>query len=74
MTRGTGYAAVALNTAGVLALLLWPESRFMSYGTTMWPYYLVPIPIIAAYCYRDIKTRRARSTHGTSDSGEGWTP
>lgn len=68
MTRRTGYVAVVLNIFFVLALLFWPEFDFRSSGTPM--HYLMPIPVIAAYCYRDIKTRRARSAHGMSDSSD----
>ncbi|MEW2490032.1 hypothetical protein [Streptomyces sp. NPDC048411] len=37
-------------------------------------YYLVTVLTVATYSFRDIKTRRARSAHGTSDSGEASAP
>ena len=60
MTRGTGYAAVALGAAGVLLLMFLPAIRFTSPEDAMWPYYLMPILTIAAFCYREITTRRSR--------------
>ncbi|GAB7035947.1 hypothetical protein JCM4914_74080 [Streptomyces platensis subsp. malvinus] len=59
LTRGTGYAAVAalaVQLAGLMFAFRENLPRGLSEG---WPYLVVISLTITAYCYRDIKTRRA---------------
>lgn len=59
-TRRIGYAAAAINAVAGATFVLVPATRFMSdYG--IWRYYLAAALITAAFCYRDIRTRRAGS-------------
>jgi hypothetical protein len=81
LTRGTGYTAAAVLALGCvwdLIATLTPDTMGTSIteGTTAFAgTYIEPLLLytgsalaVVAYCYRDIKTRRARSAHGTSDS------
>ncbi|MER6947409.1 serine/threonine-protein kinase [Nonomuraea sp. NPDC000554] len=67
LARGAGYVATTLTVGGVLWIpQLLEQGRALS---DMMPlYYLLTVLTAATYCYRDIKTRRARSARGTSDS------
>ncbi|GLX48836.1 hypothetical protein Shyhy01_17860 [Streptomyces hygroscopicus subsp. hygroscopicus] len=56
LTRGIGYVTALLAVIGVN--LIATDNRPLCYVTT--------VLTIAAYSYRDVKTRRARSLHGTS--------
>ncbi len=69
LTRGTGYVAVAALAVQLVGFVthFWDD---ISLGISLWwPILGMIVPTIPAYCYRDIKTRRARSARGTSDSG-----
>ncbi|MFJ9589689.1 serine/threonine-protein kinase [Streptomyces acidicola] len=84
LTRGTGYAVVAVVAVFVVVDLIvyWTQGRgytiLADYVDDIWGEPLLPIYMfyvgslltVAAYCYRDIKTRRARSAHSRSDSGD----
>ncbi|WP_345195379.1 serine/threonine-protein kinase [Streptomyces lavendulae] len=84
-TRGAGYAASTVIAAGLLVDVIDKQGSWNGDG---WydgilydsPYTLqlllhaVCVLAIATYCYREIKTRRARSDHGTSDGVEASTP
>ncbi|WP_217999137.1 serine/threonine-protein kinase [Nocardiopsis trehalosi] len=78
LMRGTGYAVVAVFAVGlVVDVVFWmqePRSTIAASGSYYtWggplPIYVGSVLTVAAYCYRDIKTRRARSVHSRSDSG-----
>ncbi|MHC0432203.1 serine/threonine-protein kinase [Streptomyces sp. O3] len=72
MTRGIGYVTTALAGTGVLwnAQLL---ERGATYSSNMSLYYVLASLTAAAYCFRDIRTRRARPAHGRSDRGSALT-
>ncbi|MFE5587430.1 protein kinase [Kitasatospora sp. NPDC056531] len=62
LTRGTGYTAVAaLAVQLVTALIHWENLDLPD----SWPYLTMIILTIPAYCYREIKTRRAASSGPT---------
>ncbi|MFF2149692.1 serine/threonine-protein kinase [Kitasatospora sp. NPDC058190] len=66
LTRGTGYVAVAAIAVQLVTAVinLWDD---LSYGLSIWwPYLMMIVPTIAAYCYRDIKTRRAASSSSST--------
>ncbi|MEU7509700.1 hypothetical protein ACFZBM_30600 [Streptomyces lavendulae] len=85
LTRGAGYAASTVIAVGLLADVIDKQGSWNGDG---WydgilydsPYTLqlllhtVCVLTIATYCYREIRTRRARSDHGTSDGVEASTP
>ncbi|MFE2270292.1 hypothetical protein ACFXB4_13745 [Streptomyces lavendulae] len=85
LTRGAGYVASAAIAVGLSADAIDKQGSWNGKG---WydgilydsPYTLqlllhaVCVLAIATYCYREIKTRRARSDHGTSDGVEASTP
>ncbi|MFI1523893.1 serine/threonine-protein kinase [Kitasatospora cineracea] len=71
LMRATGYAAVA---ALVLQLAKYADyisqDPYFSAWGSMWVVLVVAVLTIAAYCYRDIKTRRAaRSSSSTRTTG-----
>ncbi|MFI1840436.1 serine/threonine-protein kinase [Streptomyces olivaceoviridis] len=80
LTRGTGYAAAAVLALGcvmdLFAILRSDMGTSVIEGTTAFAgTYMEPLLLytgsvltVVAYCYRDIRTRRARSAHGTSDT------
>ncbi|MFE7909022.1 MULTISPECIES: serine/threonine-protein kinase [Streptomyces] len=82
LTRGTGYAAVAVLAVFLVVdtVVYWTEGRGKTelaqraYDTWGEPlpiimFYTGTVLTLAAYCYRDIKTRRVRSAHSRSGSG-----
>ncbi|MFK0239139.1 serine/threonine-protein kinase [Streptomyces vinaceus] len=85
LTRGTGYAASVVIAVGLVVDVIdkqgsWYKDRWFDGVLYDRPYTLqllfhaVGVLTIATYCYREIKTRRVRSAHGTSDSVEASTP
>ncbi|MFI0220569.1 serine/threonine-protein kinase [Streptomyces lydicus] len=62
LMRGTGYAAVAAMPVNLVMLAIHYWDHLFS-GRL--PFFMVVILTIAAYCYRDIKTRRAASSSST---------
>lgn len=85
LTRGTGYAASAVIAVGLVVDVIkkqgsWNGNRWLDgvlYDrpyTLQLLYHAVSVLTVATYCYRETKTRRAQSEHGTSDSAEASTP
>lgn len=65
LTRGTGYAAVAAIVVQLAAFLTHYWSDLLSVLSTWWPVLVMIVLAVAAYCYRDIKTRQAASPRST---------
>ncbi|MGW7529938.1 serine/threonine-protein kinase [Streptomyces sp. NPDC054783] len=66
LTRGTGYAAVAaLAVQLATAAINWNHLGL----SESWPYLVMIVLTIPAYCYRDIKTRRGSSPSSTWTTG-----
>ncbi|MFC5186841.1 serine/threonine-protein kinase [Actinomadura harenae] len=75
LTRGTGYGAAALIAVGLVIdeIQKWKSGWFDGwlYNSPRHEQVLLHAGIvlaIATYCYREIKTRRARSARGSSDT------
>ncbi|MFJ4188156.1 serine/threonine-protein kinase [Kitasatospora sp. NPDC089509] len=61
LMRGTGYVAVAtlvLEVAKNVAIVA--DNPYYADGVTLWVVLVLAVLSAAGYCYRDIKTRRAR--------------
>lgn len=65
LTRRLGYAVVVFDAAGILVLSLWPQIRFMP-DSAMWRFHVAGLPVIAAFCYRELRTRSARVGSGAA--------
>ncbi|MFB7462709.1 serine/threonine-protein kinase [Streptomyces sp. NPDC056224] len=85
LTRGTGYAAAAVIVVGLVVDVIdkqgswagdgWFDGvMYRSHYTLQLLFHAVCVLTIATYRYRDVKTRRALSDHGMSDSDNTSTP
>lgn len=63
LTRGMGYAAVAAIAVDLVVLVIYNWDHLGL--SASWPFFMVPVLTIAAYRYRDIKTRRTASSSST---------
>ncbi|MFJ9864240.1 serine/threonine-protein kinase [Streptomyces sp. NPDC101165] len=61
LIRGTGFAAVAAIPVNLVMIAF----RYWDRLSARWPFFMVVVLTIAAYCYRDIKTRRAATSSST---------
>ncbi|WP_308020071.1 serine/threonine-protein kinase [Streptomyces sp. SP2-10] len=63
LTRGTGYAAAAAIAVDLVMIVIYARGHL---GLSVsWPFFMAMVLTIAAYRYRDIKTRRAASSSST---------
>ncbi|MFI1370070.1 serine/threonine-protein kinase [Streptomyces griseochromogenes] len=67
LTRGTGYAAVAAIPVNLVKIAIHYRDHLDL--SARWPFLMVVVLTIAAYCYRDIKTRRAARSSSTWTTG-----
>ncbi|TDC75230.1 hypothetical protein E1283_13170 [Streptomyces hainanensis] len=66
LTRGMGYAAVAGIPVCLAPVVIaaWEGVEGLTLSIAL-PFFAINLLTIAAYCYRDVKTRRAASSSST---------
>ncbi|MFE4872075.1 protein kinase [Streptomyces sp. NPDC056682] len=66
LTRGTGYAAVVAIAVQLVAFVTHYWGDLLLGLSEWWLLLMMVVPTIPAYCYRDIKTRRAASSNSST--------